>query len=42
MGRTFEEGDELIVDIQKDEYKQLQKLDDLLSVWEKKRFSMRL
>jgi translation initiation factor 5B len=36
MGRTFEEGDELIVDIQKDEYKQLQKLDDLLSVGEEK------
>lgn len=36
IGRTFEEGDELIVDIGKDEYKQLQKLDDLLSVGEKK------
>ena len=36
IGRTFEEGDELIVDIGKDEYRKLQDLDDLLSAGEKK------
>lgn len=36
IGRTFEEGDELIVDVGKDEYRKLQELDDLLSAGEKK------
>lgn len=36
IGRTFEQGDKLIVDVGKDEYNQLQKLDDLLSAGEKK------
>ena len=36
IGRSFEEGDELIVDVGKDDYRELQKLDDLLSAGEKK------
>jgi translation initiation factor 5B len=36
LGRTFEEGDELIVDVGKEEYQKLQELDDLLSAGEKK------
>jgi len=36
IGRTFEEGDELIVDTGKNEYRKLQELDDLLSAGEKK------
>lgn len=36
IGRTFEEGDELIVDVGKNDYRKLQELDDLLSAGEKK------
>lgn len=36
IGRTFEEGDELIVEINGDEYRKLQELEDLLTAGEEK------